>query len=62
MTINDQPCSIYFVFRCPVSFIVVDQDEDSVAVKDDVRLRSYHEPTLEDKFDKSQMPRVMQVR
>ncbi|CAM9227041.1 unnamed protein product [Ascophyllum nodosum] len=37
-------------------------DEDSVETPDDVRKRSYHEPTLEDKFDKSQMPRVMQVK
>lgn len=30
-------------------------------VQDDVRRRSYNEPTLEDKFDKSQMPKPMQV-
>ncbi|CAM9268751.1 unnamed protein product [Choristocarpus tenellus] len=36
-------------------------DEESVKMKDDVRRRSYHEPTLEDKFDKTQMPRVMQA-
>lgn len=38
------------------------QDEQSVEATDDVRRRNYHQPTLEDKFDKSQMPRVMQVR
>lgn len=37
-------------------------DEESVETTDDVRRRSYHEPTLEDKFDKTQMPRVMQVK
>ena len=30
--------------------------------KSDVRLRSYGEATLEDKFDKSSMPKVMQVK
>ena len=38
------------------------QDDESVKKEDDVRRRSYNEPTLEDKFDKSQMPKPMQVR
>lgn len=38
------------------------QDDDSVKKEDDVRRRSYNEPTLEDKFDKTQMPKPMQVR
>ena len=37
------------------------QDDESVKKEDDVRRRSYNEPTLEDKFDKTQMPKPMQV-
>ncbi|CAM9121390.1 unnamed protein product [Discosporangium mesarthrocarpum] len=36
-------------------------DDESMG-QEDVRTRSYHGPTLEDKFDKTQMPRVMQVK
>lgn len=41
---------------------LVFQDDDSLKVEDDVRRRSYNAPTLEDKFDKTQMPKPMQVR
>ncbi|CAN0227330.1 unnamed protein product, partial [Ectocarpus sp. 6 AP-2014] len=37
-------------------------DDDSLKVEDDVRRRSYNDPTLEDKFDKTQMPKPMQVK
>lgn len=37
-------------------------DDDSMKAQDDVRRKSYNEPTLEDKFDKSQMPKPMQVK
>ncbi|CAM9167058.1 unnamed protein product [Scytosiphon promiscuus] len=37
-------------------------DDESIKVDDDVRRRSYNAPTLEDKFDKTQMPKPMQAR
>lgn len=41
--------------------VILRQDDDSMKAQDDVRRKSYNEPTLEDKFDKSQMPKPMQV-
>eukprot|EP00903_Cladosiphon_okamuranus_P017448 g16072.t1 len=37
-------------------------DDESIKNEDDVRRRSYNAPTLEDKFDKTQMPKPMQVK
>lgn len=45
-----------------LDIVILWQDEDSMKAQDDVRRKSYNEPTLEDKFDKSQMPKPMQVR
>lgn len=42
--------------------VILRQDDDSMKTQDDVRRKSYNAPTLEDKFDKSQMPKPMQVR
>ena len=36
-------------------------DEDSTT-KADVRKRSFNEPTLEDKFDRESLPKIMQVK
>ena len=36
-------------------------DDDSLE-KNDVRKKEYNEPTLEDKFDKTLLPKVMQVK
>jgi microfibrillar-associated protein 1 len=37
-------------------------DSDTVKDDDDVRLREYSEPTLEDKWDKEKLPAVLQVK
>lgn len=53
---------IALLLSIPVLYIVIlRQDDDSMKAQDDVRRKSYNEPTLEDKFDKSQMPKPMQV-
>ena len=45
-----------------LDIVLLRQDDDSVKAPDDVRRKSYNAPTLEDKFDKSQMPKPMQVQ
>lgn len=52
---------IHVIHHCTFLLDVLCQDDESVKVEDDVRRRSYNEPTLEDKFDKTQMPKPMQV-
>lgn len=37
-------------------------DDESIRDKNDVRLKDYNEPTLEDHFDKKALPKIMQVK
>ena len=57
-------CSLiaaFLLLTTVLDIVILLQDDDSLKMENDVRRKTYNEPTLEDKFDKSQMPKPMQV-